>query len=204
MRAIVGDVKRTRIRRSAEDARETILEAAEQLLRETGPAGLRLQEVAAKAGIGHPTVLHHFGSRDGLLEAVVEHATLQLQRDLITSLAGVNPTGVELFERVAQTLATEGQSRIIAWLLLSGYHPIDTPTLRTGWDMIARATHAQRGKQSRSFEDTRFAIILSCLALFAQAIAGKEVFRVAGFPDDEATARKFRAWLSKMLDEHLD
>ncbi len=197
-------MKGQRIRRTAQEARETILEVAERQLRKGGPGALRLQDVAAAAKMSHPTVLHHFGSREGLLEAVVERATLTLQRDLVTSLAGVNPEGSALMERVAETLANHGHARVIAWLVLSGYHPIDTPALRMGWDAIARATHAHRTKANRSFEDTRFAIILSCLAIFGQAIAGNEVFRVAGFSDDAATSRRFRKWLSQLLDKHLD
>ena len=51
-----------RVRRTAEAARAAILEAAEKRLAEAGPAGIRLQGVAADVGVSHPTVLHHFCS----------------------------------------------------------------------------------------------------------------------------------------------
>ena len=36
----------------------------------SGPAGLRLEAVAKAAGVSHPTILHHFGSREGLIHAL--------------------------------------------------------------------------------------------------------------------------------------
>ena len=60
--------KGPRTRRTADEARRLILDAAERQLAEVGPAGLRLQEVAKEVGVSHPTVLHHFGSREELVE----------------------------------------------------------------------------------------------------------------------------------------
>src|ERR1700734_2003894 len=75
-----------RKRRTAEEARAAILDAAERLLVAGGPAGLRLQEIAADVGVSHPTVLHHFGSREGLMEAVVARALDSLHADLLTAM----------------------------------------------------------------------------------------------------------------------
>src|SRR5260221_641713 len=52
-----------RKRRTADEARTAMLDAAEQRLVASGPAAIRLQEVAADVGVSHPTVLHHFGNR---------------------------------------------------------------------------------------------------------------------------------------------
>ena len=59
-----------RQRRTPEEARRLILEAAQALIVTTGPEGLRLQDIAAAAGISHPLILHHFGSREGLVRAM--------------------------------------------------------------------------------------------------------------------------------------
>jgi AcrR family transcriptional regulator len=42
--------------------------------------GLRLQDIAADVGISHPAVLHHFGSREALVHAVIQRAILSLQK----------------------------------------------------------------------------------------------------------------------------
>ena len=53
--------------------REQLLDAATTLIAERGYWGLSLQDVADACGITLPGVLHHFGSKDGLLVAVLEH-----------------------------------------------------------------------------------------------------------------------------------
>jgi len=195
-------MKTPRIRRTAADAREAILEVAEQRLREAGPDALRLQDVAAAAGMSHPTVLHHFGSRNGLVTAVVERAAIALQHDLVRSLGPNAPDGAAMLERVANTFADRGHARVIAWLLLSGYNPLEAPALKAGWRAIAKATHAKRGKKA-TLEDTQFTVMLSCLAVFAQAVAGHALFETAGLGTDPATERRFRTWLAALLENHL-
>ena len=75
-----------RRRRTAEEARTAILDAAERRLVASGPASIRLQEVAADVGVSHPTVLHHFGSREALVEAVVVRALDSLHARLLEAV----------------------------------------------------------------------------------------------------------------------
>src|SRR5689334_19709953 len=102
--------------------REKILEAAERHFAESGPAGIRLQEIAADVGVSHPAILHHFKSRAGLVEAVVERAVAKLQDDLVRAFAEAAgqpaPDGAAMLERVFETMADQGQARLLAWLLL--------------------------------------------------------------------------------------
>src|SRR5271165_6132693 len=86
--------RRPRRRRTGEDARTAILDAAEQRLVASGPAGIRLQEVAADVGLSHPTVLHHFGSREGLVEAVVARALDSLHAGLLQAVRA-SPQGTD-------------------------------------------------------------------------------------------------------------
>ncbi|MDN3359103.1 TetR/AcrR family transcriptional regulator [Actinomadura sp. DC4] len=51
--------------------RERILQAAARLLAESGGAPVSTRAVCAAAGVGAPTLYHHFGDKDGLLDAVV-------------------------------------------------------------------------------------------------------------------------------------
>jgi len=55
----------------AEQTRERLLDAAEQLFARRGYQGTSLREVAARVGVRPFTVQHHFGSKRGLYEAVV-------------------------------------------------------------------------------------------------------------------------------------
>jgi AcrR family transcriptional regulator len=188
------------------------LDAAERRLRDAGLASLRLQEVAADVGVSHPAVLHHFGSREGLVQAVVERAIERLQEDLVSAMAemkGAPPDGAALFDRVFEALSEHGHARLMASLLLSGYEPFRSEAVRRGWAKIAEATHALRlqrakGRNKPSYQDTRFTIVLSALALFGQAIAGSATFAMAGFGDSPQVERNFRNWLAALLAGHLD
>src|SRR5258708_39165376 len=85
-RKLASETQPPRKRRTAEEARVAILDAAERRLVASGPAAIRLQEVAADVGVSHPTVLHHFGSREALVEAVVARALDSLHAGLLAAV----------------------------------------------------------------------------------------------------------------------
>jgi len=58
----------------AQDTRATIVEVAARMLQEEGPLAVTTRAVAARAGVQAPAIYRLFGDKDGLLEAVAEHA----------------------------------------------------------------------------------------------------------------------------------
>lgn len=54
------------------DGRQRILQAARQRFAEAGYGGTSTTEIARLAGVTHPLVHHHFGSKEGLWRAVVD------------------------------------------------------------------------------------------------------------------------------------
>src|ERR1700733_7464843 len=121
-RRAVSRPKKKGAPRTPGDARERILAVAERMLGEVGPDGLRLQEIAREVGISHPAILHHFGSRQGLVQAVVERATASIEADIVASLSSEEGEldAAALIERVFRTFFDRGHARLIAWLSLSG------------------------------------------------------------------------------------
>jgi TetR/AcrR family transcriptional regulator len=74
-----------------------ILDAARSEFAQRGFPGARLQDIAERAGLTHPTLLYHFGSKERLYAAVIEQAMEDWAA--VTSLAVAQaPPG---FERVA-------------------------------------------------------------------------------------------------------
>jgi AcrR family transcriptional regulator len=57
-----------------DSGRERLLEAARSLLAEHPEREPSTRELYEAAGVGPPTLYHHFGTKDGLLEAVVDEA----------------------------------------------------------------------------------------------------------------------------------
>jgi AcrR family transcriptional regulator len=191
-----------RKRRTAEQARSAILDAAERRLVQAGPGAIRLQEVAADVGVSHPTVLHHFGSREGLIEAVVVRALDSLHAVLLATVrsAPEHPGQVgAMLDGVFDALVSGGHGRAFLWLALSGYAPtVEELRVRS----VADAVHAirkerrkQAGKKAPSAEDTYFTVLLPALALLSMSVIGHD--------DDPEGPARFRAWLARLIHSHL-
>ena len=62
-----------RARKPAAERRRQIIEVTTRLIAERGFWGLSMQDVADECGLTVPGLLHHVGSKDGLLVAVLDH-----------------------------------------------------------------------------------------------------------------------------------
>ncbi|MEV0565141.1 helix-turn-helix domain-containing protein [Dactylosporangium sp. NPDC050588] len=80
-----------RTRLPAAERRRQIITAATRLVAERGFWGLSMQDVATACGLTVPGLLHHVGSKDGLLIAILEHRDAEDARALDSLLAG--PSG---------------------------------------------------------------------------------------------------------------
>ena len=83
------------------DTKEKILDAAEQLIGEQGYAATSLRHVIAEAGVNLAAVHYHFGSKEGLLDAVVARKVTPVNEarlallDRVEAEAGSGPPDVE-------------------------------------------------------------------------------------------------------------
>ncbi|MGW4339725.1 TetR/AcrR family transcriptional regulator [Rhodococcus koreensis] len=59
------------------DARDRLLLAAAQLLEESGDRTVSTRAVCERAGVQAPTLYHHFGNKQGLIDAVLNHGFTQ-------------------------------------------------------------------------------------------------------------------------------
>ena len=57
----------------AHDTRDRILHACERSIARSGLSGFRMQDVAREAGVSIGLLSYHFGDRDGLLQAALDH-----------------------------------------------------------------------------------------------------------------------------------
>jgi AcrR family transcriptional regulator len=198
-----------RRRRDAAVARAAILDAAERHLVFGGPSGIRLQEVAADAGVSHPTVLHHFGTREGLVKAVITRSLAAISAGLVEAISrstGDSAQVAAMLDGVFDALANDGRARVVMWLALEGQRIEADARLSA----VVEATHALRkvqnaGKRRRpSREDTAHVVVLATLALVGAAVMGPALLENAGLSDDAAAERRFRGWLARLLTKHLD
>jgi AcrR family transcriptional regulator len=90
-------------RADARRNRERILGATRELVSERGLAAVRMDEIAARAGVAKGTVFQRFGNRAGLATALVDEAERRLQEAV---LAGAPPLGP----------GVEPRARLVAFL----------------------------------------------------------------------------------------
>ncbi len=198
--------RKKRVRRSAEQARELILDAAEKRLAVGGPAGIRLQEVAADAGISHPTILHHFGSREGLVEAVCQRALDTMQRDAAAAFVAEQFEEADaklLLRKILALLADKGHARLLAWLALEGRTQEDPAYILRELAQLMHARRLAETGRDAPQEDTLFVIVLASLALLGEGILGTATWNSAGLAEDPRAPDRFHAWLVDLLGAHL-
>jgi TetR/AcrR family transcriptional regulator, repressor for neighboring sulfatase len=191
-----------RIRRTPGEAQRLILDAARAAIVRTGPEGLRLQDVAAAAGVSHPLILHHFGSRAGLVRALTREATAELKDQLVAAMTGPD-YGIEAqLDRVFKAFRG-GLGQRLAWLatVAAGVEAGDEAMIQRE---IADQLHARRmalappgTKVAR--EDSEFLVYLIAIAALGDAIYGAQFRRSAGLAEGPETDRRFRAWLAALI-----
>lgn len=86
--------------------RQEIVEAATEVFAEFGYAGGSIRTIAARVGVSPATLLSHFGSKEGLLMAVLEEWS---RRTTAASLAG--SSGVAYFRRFLEVMQFQIDNR---------------------------------------------------------------------------------------------
>ena len=86
--------------RPASDAPERILEAAYEVLKRDGYAGLTTAKVAAASGHNKALIAYYFGSKQGLVSAVAKHVSAALTDEILGEM-GEPRSAIELVERLA-------------------------------------------------------------------------------------------------------
>jgi AcrR family transcriptional regulator len=194
-----------RVRRTPEEAKRLILETARALIARTGPQGLRLQDIAAEAGISHPLILHHFGSRAGLVRALTREAAAELKDRLVAAMTQPEFSLGEQLDQVFDAYRG-GLAQRVAWLAMEdpgGDQSNAAMILQEITDTLhtRRVAGAPAGSEiPRS--DTAALVHLVAIAAFGEAMYGVHLRRSAGIDREEDAARQFRRWFAALIGEH--
>lgn len=73
------------------ERRDQLLDTAQQVFTAHGYAPTSMDDLAAAAGVTKPVLYDHFGSKDGLLAAVVERSGRQLLEATTDAVQGLDP-----------------------------------------------------------------------------------------------------------------
>lgn len=202
-------IRSRRRRRTAEEAREQILDAAERRLATEGPEGIRLKQIAGDAGLSHSTLLHHFGSRQALVEALVQRTMRGLAHDLRDAIQSRNllASAPATLQRVFQTLGDQGHARLLVWRVLGGWtHPgraLEGTLLRQLIEALHQrrvALHREWGARLPPRANTTFTSLLATFAVVGEAVVGQLVLGEDGVGMSSA---EFRGSLVELVLERL-
>ena len=177
---------RVRLRRTSEGAQDNILAAAEKILVESGPQNLKLVEVARRAGVVNATVLHHFGSIDGVQAALMTRMIADLvSRILAVTDQVTDPTASATQSTGALFDAFEAKpvARLAAWLELTGESRRLTTVREAVRSVLSTRMVEQAGMPVAVVED----FILLCLSMALGAgLFGATLGSLLGRPEGRA------------------
>jgi AcrR family transcriptional regulator len=190
-----------RVRRAPDEARRLILDAAAASMAAKGPAGVRLQQVARRAGVSHSNVLHHFGSRAGLIAALNQRTVDELKSVLLRVMEAAHSSSEDIIGP-AFAAYRNGLAQRTLWVL-------QAPARRGArslpvFEEIVEALHARRaGAASPGVRldkaDTRAIVHLTTIAAFGDALIGARL-RGPSTAYEPAARRRFEQWLAALLE----
>lgn len=198
-----------RTRRPAAQARDEILDAAERRLVADGPGAVRVQAVAREVGLTDAAVHYHFGSREGLLQAVIRRAARRLRDDVVGVLERWKPepaTVLELAELLRVLYTDRGYARLTAWLTLTGWRPTGSGMLCAHAEALHRhraETATAAGVTAPDLRDTLFSLTLLNVVVWSEPLMVEAMLAMFGLPGDAAGVERFRRWLAEMIGGRL-
>jgi AcrR family transcriptional regulator len=98
------------------DGREALLAAVIDVVAEKGLRGVTYRSVAARAGVNHALVTHHFGSLEGLLTATMEWAVQRSIRE--TGLAGIADFDDDFADSLIASVSAEPELQLFQFEMI--------------------------------------------------------------------------------------
>lgn len=185
----------TRIRRTPEEARAVILDAAEKRLGRLGLDGLNVVGVAKEAGLSHASVIHHFGNTAGMRQALDDRMAAALLGDLVQALK-TNTEPKEILAAVFNAMAGAGHAKLLAWRALNETEADlpDPAVQRLFGELIRRA-----GERFAEIDEAelRNCLVLITTSAIGLGVSGSALPALIGV--DKIDNRQFADWLSSMV-----
>jgi len=173
-----------RRRLTPEASRDAALEAARALLLEDGPQAVTLKAVAARVGRTHANLLHHFGSADGLQQALIERmaaAIVATIRDAVRrSRAERDPA--ELVDVVFDAFGAGGAGALASWMILTGNRDALDPVLTAIHDLVEELARDEE-RPDAPIRDETLQLVLAALG---DALLGAAMARALELPRGRA------------------
>lgn len=190
-----------RVRRTPEEARALILATAGKRLEAHGIRGLNIKDVARDCSINHGTLLHHFGSAEGMRNALL----VQLSEELIIDMAAIlnsDAPAERLFTELFRLMSQSGQTKLLAWRALEEGTENTLQDAGPSDKLIQQIVEGvARRLQGQDVELARNLIFLALSAAVGWGICGPALRRSLGMSD--AQQDRFPTWVGEQLPKFI-
>lgn len=167
-----------------------------------GANGLKLTEIAEDVGITHPLILHYFGSKQGLIDALIAHIGRELGAEIASFVPWQPAEDTEQSPKVEaafRVLSDRGFGRLIGWSLQqhdSKVSEIVAQIVTAVIDSMVQARVSQGEEADEQWlRELRYWVCLTVLAAIGESVAAP----VVPMEKDERPA--FRRWLGGLISE---
>jgi AcrR family transcriptional regulator len=138
--------------RTKASLREALLDAAADLLPDRGHAGLRMADVAAKAGVSRQTVYNEFGNKAALTQAVALRTASEFLDGIRQRFEAAGGLLAGIHQAVVYTIEHARENRLVAAALGTEAGEDLLPLLTTRGEPILTAAADLAAGQYREFE----------------------------------------------------
>ncbi|MFE4857766.1 TetR family transcriptional regulator [Streptomyces sp. NPDC056670] len=193
----------TRVRRTPEEARRQILEAAAKLLTAGGPAAVQVRAVAAEVGVSDAAVNHHFGTHEQLLSALLRFGGARLKSELRAALDEWGGDGAADPARLVHVLAglyADGYAELALALRQLGWRDTGSGMLDEAVDRLhtrAVTDGAATGRTPPPREAVQLTVAALHQAVATEPLFGDEFRRSVGL-DASARDRLVGWWIETL------
>jgi AcrR family transcriptional regulator len=174
----------SRRRMTPEQSRDAALEAARALLIESGPQAVTLKAVASRIGRTHANLLHHFGSAEGLQQALIERMgqgiTTTIRAAVLRARSGDQGPD-EVVNLTFDAFDTGGAGALASWMILSGNENALDPILTAIHDLVDELAEDHPG--TGPIHEETLQLVLMALG---DALLGAPMARALGLPREWA------------------
>ena len=198
-----------RVRRSPEEARTVLLDAADRVFALHLPDAVGLKEIAREGGVSHALVTHYFGTYGGLVEATLERRFERLRESLVKQLffdlderASASDLLAAYRAAIARDAADPVTVRLATWAMMSGRTTQDdffahrVQGLRLLTDALEKRVDVPR-------EDLEFCLIASFAMTVVWTVGGKALSGALGRKRVSGSDGPFEARVAKMIAGYL-
>jgi AcrR family transcriptional regulator len=171
-------------RLSPEESRSVALEAARQILIETGPQSVTLKAVAARVDRTHANLLHHFGSAAGLRKTLAAYLAETVCATIRQKMTETPPNERDLREIVDlafDAFGSGGAGALATWMAATGNDDALDPVIEAIHRLIDGM--APDAHEKRLMHEDTLALVLMAMG---DAQLGGPMAEALGLPRDTA------------------